>query len=39
MSLILTFIGNWNRWYCVLHYHRGFGPLESVLYGLWLARG
>jgi hypothetical protein len=39
MSLIFTFIGNWNRWFCVLHYHHGLGPLESALYGLWLARG
>jgi hypothetical protein len=39
MSMILIFIGNWNQWYCVLHYHRGLGPLESALYALWLARG
>ena len=37
--MILTFIGDWNRWYCVLHYLQGFGPLEAAAYGLWLARG
>ena len=37
--MILAFVGNWSRWYCVLHYLHGFGPLESALYGLWLARG
>ena len=39
MSMILIFTGKWNRWYRVLRYGHGFGLLDSVLYGLWLARG
>jgi len=39
MSMILIFTGKWNRWYRVLRYGYGFGLLDSVRYGLWLARG
>jgi len=39
MSMILIFTGKWNRWYRVLRYGHGFGLLDSVRYGLWLARG
>jgi hypothetical protein len=38
MSQILNFVARWNKWYAVLRHHRGFGPLESMRYGLWLAR-
>jgi hypothetical protein len=38
MALILSFVRKWHDWYRVLHYHNGFGPLDSVRYGLWLAR-
>lgn len=27
------------KWYCVLRRHKGFGLLESVRFGLWLAWG
>jgi hypothetical protein len=39
MSLVLNFIGKWNKWYRVLRYRKGFGLWYSVRYGLWLARG
>jgi hypothetical protein len=39
MSSILGFTVNWNRWFRVLHYRKGFGRLDSVRFGLWLARG
>jgi hypothetical protein len=29
----------WRKWYCVLRYRKGFGLLESIRFGLWLARG
>jgi hypothetical protein len=38
MSETLALLGRWNRWYRVLHYRNGFGLMESVRYGLWLAR-
>ena len=38
MALILIFARKSNKWYRVLHHHKGFGPLDSVRYGLWLAR-
>jgi hypothetical protein len=38
MSLILILTRKWNKWYRVLRYE-GFGPFDSVRYGLWLARG
>ena len=37
MPLVLKFIRKWNKWYRVLRYRKGFGPLDSVRYGLWLA--
>jgi hypothetical protein len=39
MSMILIFTGEWNRWYGVLRYGKGFGLFDSVRHGLWLARG
>jgi hypothetical protein len=36
MSLVI-FLRKWNKWYCVLRYRKGFGLLDSVRYGLWLA--
>jgi hypothetical protein len=37
MSPVLIFLRKWNKWYCVLRYRKGFGLLDSVRYGLWLA--
>jgi hypothetical protein len=37
MSPVLIFLRKWNKWYCVLQYRKGFGLLNSVRYGLWLA--
>jgi hypothetical protein len=39
MSMILIFTGKWKKWYRVLRYGHRFGLLDSVRYGLWLARG
>jgi hypothetical protein len=39
MSSVLNFTANWNKWYRVLRYRKGFGLLDSVRFGLWLARG
>lgn len=39
MSSILIFTGTWDKWYRVLRYGHRFGLLDSVRYGLWLARG
>jgi hypothetical protein len=36
MSLVFIF-RRWNKWYRVLRYRKGFGLLDSVRYGLWLA--
>jgi len=38
-SMILNFVGKWNKWYRVLRYSKGFGPFDSVRYALWVARG
>ncbi len=38
-SSISIFARKWNVWYRVLRYCNGFGPLDSVRYGLWLTRG
>ena len=38
-SSIFMFARKWNQWYRVLRYCNGFGPLDSVRYGLWLTRG
>jgi hypothetical protein len=37
MSPVLMFLRKWNKWYRVLRYCKGFGLLDSVRYGLWLA--
>ena len=37
MSPVLLFIRNWNKWYRVLRNRKGFGLLDSVRYGVWLA--
>jgi hypothetical protein len=36
---IFMFARKWNEWYRVLRNGKGFGPFESMRYGLWLARG
>ena len=36
MSPVLIFL-KWNEWYRVLRYRKGFGLMDSVRYGLWLA--
>jgi hypothetical protein len=38
LSSVLNFT-NWNKWYRVLRYREGFGPFDSLRFGLWLARG
>jgi len=38
MAQILSFVRKWHEWFRVLRYHKGFGLLDSVRYGLWLAR-
>jgi hypothetical protein len=38
ISLIVIFVRRWNKWYRVLRHRKGFGLLDSVRYGLWLAR-
>jgi hypothetical protein len=37
MSLVFIFLRRWNKWYRVLRYRKGFGLLDSVRYGFWLA--
>jgi hypothetical protein len=37
MSLVFIFLRRWNKWYRVPRYRKGFGPLDSLRYGLWLA--
>ena len=39
MSVILVLVRQWNAWYRVLRYGNGFSFVDSVRYGLWLARG
>ena len=39
MSVILVLLRKWNAWYRVLRYRKGFGFVDSVRCGLWLARG
>jgi hypothetical protein len=39
VSSILIFTAQWKKWYRVLRYRKGFGLFDSVLFGLWLARG
>ena len=38
MSVILAFASKWVRWYGVLRYSKEFRFIDSVRYGLWLAR-
>ena len=38
MSSILTFTMTWKKWYRVLRYRKGLGLLDSMRFGLWLAR-
>lgn len=38
-ELVLMKLIAWRNWYCVLRHRNGFGLLESVRFGLWLARG
>ena len=38
MSRMLVLSRKWNSWYRVLRYHNGFSFMDSVRYGLWLAR-
>ena len=38
-SSIFMFARKWNGWYGVLRSCNGFGPFDSVRYGLWLTRG
>jgi len=37
MSAVSTFIRKWYDSFMVLHHRNGFGMLDSVRYGLWLA--
>jgi len=37
MSAVLTFIHKWYGSFMALHHRNGFGMLDSVRYGLWLA--
>jgi hypothetical protein len=37
MSPVLIFIRKWSKWYRVLRCRKGFGLLDSMRYGLWLA--
>jgi hypothetical protein len=39
MSGILVFTRKWNACYRVLRYRNGFSFMESLRYGVWLARG
>ena len=39
MSSVTIWIANCVKWYRVLRYRKGFGLLNSVRFGLWLARG
>lgn len=39
MSAILISVRKWNASYRVLRYRNGFSFVDSVRFGLWLARG
>ena len=39
MSTVLIFVANWRSWQRVLRRRKGFGVIDSVRFGLWLARG
>jgi hypothetical protein len=38
MSTILIFARMWRAWYRVLRYGKGLSLVDSVRFGLWLAR-
>jgi hypothetical protein len=38
MSMTLMFVRKWVRWSRVLRYGKAFGFVDSMRYGLWLAR-
>jgi hypothetical protein len=38
MSKNQSLLRKWNAWYGVLRHRNGFGLIESVRFGLWLAR-
>jgi len=38
-SSIFRFVREWTGWYRVLLSRNGFGPFDSVRFGLWLTRG
>jgi len=38
MSTALIFMTNWRKWQRVLRSRKGFGLIDSVRFGLWLAR-
>lgn len=39
MSTALVFMTTWRKWQRVLRSRKGFGLIDSVRFGLWLARG
>jgi hypothetical protein len=39
MSAMLVFLQKWNGWYRVLRHNNAFNLVDSVCYGIWLARG
>lgn len=39
MSTALIFMANWRKWQRVLRCRKGFGLIDSVRFGLWLAHG
>jgi len=39
MSTILIFARLWKAWYRVLRYGKNLSFVDSVRFGLWLARG
>jgi hypothetical protein len=39
MPTALIFMTNWRRWQHLLRCRKGFGLIDSVRFGLWLARG
>jgi hypothetical protein len=38
MPLSLSLLRKWSEWYRMLRYRKGFTFVESLCYGLWLAR-
>lgn len=39
MSIVPVLMRKWNKWYGVLRHRNGFGLLDAMRFGLWLARG